>query len=170
MSSTTDKVRPATEKQFALLRTLVVEREMDLALAIHVDSARSSAVAGTLTSREASTLIDALLDAPKKAAPAPAEDPEAGVYRDGKTYFRVYLGQQSGRMLAKRILFVTATDVEYVPAGLAARVLTPMALRLSLEEVGELGVATGSCLVCGRRLDDPESVDRGIGPVCASRY
>ena len=162
--------RPATEKQFSFLRNLIAERAMDKDLAQWVNDSRTRATTGMMTSLEASKLIDALLDAPKKVVIVEAEEPEAGVYRDGKTYFRVYLGQQSGKMLAKRILFVTSTDVEYVSAGLAARVLSPMAARLSLEEVGKLGVATGSCLVCGRRLDDPESVDRGIGPVCASRY
>lgn len=32
------------------------------------------------------------------------------------------------------------------------------------------GQRFGSCAVCGRELSDKDSVDRGIGPVCAERY
>jgi hypothetical protein len=31
------------------------------------------------------------------------------------------------------------------------------------------GIETGVCGMCGRRLDDPDSVARGIGPVCLKR-
>lgn len=32
------------------------------------------------------------------------------------------------------------------------------------------GHATGNCAICSRPLSDPESVTRGIGPVCAKRF
>ncbi len=32
------------------------------------------------------------------------------------------------------------------------------------------GRATGSCACCGRELTDPESVSRGIGPICAGKF
>ena len=32
------------------------------------------------------------------------------------------------------------------------------------------GRRTGRCACCGRLLTDPESIDRGIGPVCATRW
>jgi len=32
------------------------------------------------------------------------------------------------------------------------------------------GQKFGSCAVCGRELTDSDSVDRGIGPICASKY
>ena len=32
------------------------------------------------------------------------------------------------------------------------------------------GQRFGSCAVCGRELTDSDSVDRGIGPICASKY
>lgn len=34
----------------------------------------------------------------------------------------------------------------------------------------EHGRLTGNCAICGRALTDPESVARGIGPVCAERF
>jgi hypothetical protein len=60
--------------------------------------------------------------------------------------------------------------VGYHYLGAAARHLPTTARRLSLAEVGAMGKTFDHCLTCGRRLDDPESVDRGIGPVCAKKY
>lgn len=34
---------------------------------------------------------------------------------------------------------------------------------------GDMNVSHGTCAVCGRRLTDPESVRRGMGPVCYRR-
>lgn len=35
--------------------------------------------------------------------------------------------------------------------------------------LADIGRATGVCCVCSARLDDPVSVERGIGPVCESK-
>ena len=32
------------------------------------------------------------------------------------------------------------------------------------------GKRTGICACCGRELTDPESIERGIGPICAEKY
>lgn len=32
------------------------------------------------------------------------------------------------------------------------------------------GLRTGNCAICNRELTDPESVERGIGPICAGRF
>ena len=34
----------------------------------------------------------------------------------------------------------------------------------------KFGRETGACSVCGRTLTDPESVQRGIGPICAQKF
>lgn len=178
---------PASEKQIAFLRRLTSERDTS-GIAEMLEEARRSAVEGTFDKRSASSLIDALLDCPKAASAETASlpEPEAGIYENGGTLYRVYRGQRSGRMLVSRIDYDTAlvpggeeSDGEPVPSvenvsydylGLAARNLPATAARLSLEQVGGLGKAFDHCLICGRRLDDPDSVDRGIGPVCASKY
>lgn len=41
---------------------------------------------------------------------------------------------------------------------------------LTLEEAAEFGRLYGACMVCGRTLTDPESIERGIGPICAGRF
>jgi hypothetical protein len=162
---------PASQKQFDFIKRLVGEKALDAITEAVVVRYRAKAVEGTLTSREASSLIDALLTLPRKATEeASTTEREAGVYEDTDgRLFRVYLGQQSGKMLVKEII-VDEDGVGYHYLGAAARHLPSTARRLSLAEVGAMGKTFDHCLTCGRRLDDPESVDRGIGPVCAKKY
>lgn len=158
-----------TARQYGFLRALIAEKQLDDAANALVEEARADAVAGTLTRERASEIISLLSKLPKKSEAAA----ESGVYViDGEYHVRVYLGQQSGKMLAKRIVIGPDNEVSYDYVGAASSVFRSAysVERLSLEEVGRLGIATGQCLVCGRRLDDPESVDRGIGPVCAEKY
>lgn len=54
----------------------------------------------------------------------------------------------------------TAVDKEALQAAAA----DPVAAAV------EYGRATGSCSCCGRELTDPQSVARGIGPVCADNF
>lgn len=127
------------------------------------------------TPKSASAVIDFLLTLPRKQAEE-AAPVEAGVYTDGDKFVRVYFGQQSGQMLAKEIHLhsdgpeAEAQYVEYAYLGRAANVITSDYRRMTLEEVGSLGKRFDHCLLCGRRLDDPESVDRGVGPICARKY
>lgn len=159
---------PATDKQRQFIETLLATKSLEGTVYDGWIPDWSRA-----TKKTASAVIDALLDLPAIPAHTGSGHPsdlQAGVYTYAiDQYARVYRSQQSGRMLAKRIHMEDGT-VSYEYLGLAARVLGRDAVRLPLEEVGALGIATSTCLVCGRRLDDPESVDRGIGPVCAANY
>lgn len=171
MSATT---YPASAKQISFIKSLIDDRELDADNQMAVDLCRELAVEGTFTSKQASKLIDRLLAAPKKADERSRID--AGIYavEDSEgvhMIVRVYLGQQSGQMLAKQV-HLTVGDATYDYLGMASKVFGQATTwtRLELSEVGALGITTGHCLICGRRLDDPESVDRGIGPVCAENY
>lgn len=181
--TTMQQFHPASDKQRSFVEKLLAEK----------DTAGTAYEGWTpdwdrATTRSASQVIDYLLTLPKRTTrslldPSNGQgradttiDIEAGVYTiHGDEYVRVYLGQQSGRLLVKRINMEQdggEWTVSYEYLGRADRILTPAAtpVRLSLEEVGSLGITTNHCLICGRRLDDPESVDRGVGPVCAGRY
>lgn len=126
-----------------------------------------------LSMATASAWIDALKYLPKKARTQRQSGPEpkAGMYRTpGGEILRVYLGQQSGKMLVK--MLVPEGDgwtYDYVGAanGKASRYMRD-AEPLPLEEAKKFGRMTGTCCVCARRLDVPESVEAGIGPVCAA--
>jgi len=41
--------------------------------------------------------------------------------------------------------------------------------RMSLEEAKEFGALYGTCCVCGRTLTNEDSIEAGIGPVCAGK-
>jgi hypothetical protein len=160
----------ATPKQIEFINSLKTSRDLeDFATALALDLSRQLWKRGEFTKEAASATIDALKAAPRKTAEPERPEPEAGVYRDGDRLFRVYLGQNSGKMLVQEIKGDTGT-IDYTYLGLAVKHLPASATRLGLEEVGALGKTFDHCLVCGRRLDVPESVDRGIGPVCAAKY
>lgn len=42
--------------------------------------------------------------------------------------------------------------------------------KVDLEEAKEFGRAFGCCMVCGATLTNPDSIEAGIGPVCAGRF
>lgn len=134
-----------------------------------------------LDRKDVSGLIDRLMKAPKVSSSATkkpyGQALEVGVYKtlDG-VLLRVYKGQQSGMNLVKKVIpSGSGYDYEYV--GSAHRVKKGESnlglaeiLPLTKEEAANWGHLTGSCIVCGKRLDDPESVDRGIGPVCFKKF
>jgi hypothetical protein len=152
--------RVATDKQQAFIAKLLAEKDLSGTAyqGWTPDWSRSTPQTATL-------VITTLLKLPKNVA----SDPVAGVYEAGDDLVRVYLGQKTNRMLATKVVFVDGrVDYEYL--GLARNKVPAGARRLSLDEVGALGKSWDHCLMCGRRLDVPESVDRGIGPVCAAKY
>lgn len=136
--------------------------------------------------RQVSKLIEGLKDAPKRSDPIDAfhgQGPSVGMYiaDDGtlRRPIRVYLGQKSGRNLVKIIENTGGGDglqykYRYIGSALmVAQGRTSLGKvkleRMSKEDAMEWGKLTGTCIVCGRRLDVPESVERGIGPVCANK-
>lgn len=71
----------------------------------------------------------------------------------------------AGRLYAK-LLNQDTWKFDYV-AGLVTK-LDPKD-RLTLAQAEELGKTWHHCGCCGRELTNPESIDRGIGPICASK-
>lgn len=158
--------RPASEKQVALITKLAAERDWN-PNGHRGDNPSADTISDVLAgivveSRDASAAIDFLFGCAKAPVSLATRD-DAGVWvaADG-TLFRVYLGQQSGRMLMKKVV---GHDLEYVGQARLEGLR-----RATAEEVGTWGKVTGTCLHCERRLDDPVSVDRGIGPVCWAKY
>lgn len=87
----------------------------------------------------------------------------AGMYVLDGTPVRVQKSRESDRVYAKALV-----DGEFVyQAGLVARVTADM--RMTQEQAAAYGRETGICACCGRELTLPESVARGVGPICYSR-
>lgn len=179
---------PATPRQIEYVKDLIDGSSMD-------DEAKADAHAwvdgGNLTKRNASEAIERLKtkqvrhSSGRVSGPATRTDyePESGMYRlPNGDVVRVYFGQQSGKQLAKKLVdtgvpypkdeegkAAEGTIHEWEYLGKAGRFVSPETPKLSLEEAKEYGRMSGTCCRCGRRLDVPESVEAGIGPVCGGK-
>ncbi|WP_156150390.1 DUF6011 domain-containing protein [Gordonia sihwensis] len=162
--------RPATDRQRNYLRSLL-ERTGDDTTVADTD---------TLTCAAASALIDELLPRAKaaKVTPPPVDvDPDltpAGRYRI------VYVGAEmtvkvdrptTGRWAGW--VFVKEIDADGEERRLSRAdskgVLAVIAATGAKAASSAYGRFTGVCGVCGRTLTNPDSIESGIGPICASR-
>lgn len=161
--------RPATERQIAFIKTLVSERTLAPEDQPTLDKARSLAVAGALTTRQASALIDLLQQAPhrEQAAVAPAEPAPEGMHEVDGTVYKVQVSRD-GRPYAK----VLAQDEDgawhFEYAAGAVRRLSE-STRMPAESAARFGALYGVCCACGRALSDETSIHYGYGPICADR-
>lgn len=89
-----------------------------------------------------------------------------GVFRLGDDFFQVKRAVHgSGRLYANR--FNPATrSWEYAPGAMRRLAEED---RLSIEEAGKFGKLYGECINCHRTLTKQESIDAGIGPICAGK-
>jgi hypothetical protein len=128
----------------------------------------------TLSFAEVKYIIDTLKDAPfrgRKVVVAPSalvvtpkEEMTEGMYiRDGVIY-KVQMGSK-GYLYA--LVLSGAGKFEFVKG--AIRRITP-ADRMTLEEAKAYGKETHRCCVCGIELTNPDSIEAGIGPICAGKF
>ena len=93
------------------------------------------------------------------------EDVSEGIWRnDDEQLIEVAL-TRNGQLVGKLIDEETGKR-EY----LGKRGLGGLTRKLTLEEAQEWGRRTGVCCSCGRELTDPDSISRGLGPICARRF
>lgn len=142
-------ITSASIKQVSFINTLLSERVY----------AGEEINFGTLSSREASDLISLLLKSPRH------DSVDVGMYQtpDGEIY-RVQPSRETGNLYAKHMLVGGGFEYE---RGAISR-LRP-ADKMTLAQAKAWGMATGVCCVCGAFLTDQNSVDEGIGPVCAKK-
>ena len=144
-----------------------------------------------MTRREASAAIDQAMDNNKQlrtelatlgADVRPVRERRTafvstGMYRVGERIFKVLPSRESERHYAKELVGFHWEDGRPVGEGSALKfqyAKGAMALigeehRMSDEEAREFGRLTGACVVCGKLLTDPKSIEAGIGPVCAGK-
>lgn len=179
MSTITITRNPATERQVAYLVSLL-ERQNERIMAIDPDNGPEFALANSewildihegrtvLSKSDASKAIDKvktfLTDNPLRQAPVVEAAPTLGYYlRDGAMY-RIVNNRAGTRQYAK-VLVVDGNHGRWEYAAGAMRLLTP-AYALTPEQAAEFGHQNGICGICGAELTDPQSVARGVGPVC----
>lgn len=152
----------------------------------HAHVARIRSNADALTKREASAAIseaiknNALLTEELKGLGAleepvrrPAREQHefvtTGMYQLNGRIFKVLPSRNSDRHYAKELTGESATGYTFVYAKGAMSILTAEH-KMTAEQAAEFGKLTGSCCCCGKLLTDPESVAKGIGPVCEKKY
>ncbi|MEQ4716074.1 DUF6011 domain-containing protein [Nonomuraea sp. B19D2] len=150
----------ATEPQKNLIRLLATERGLDL----------QTIEAGfeDMTKAIASDFIKFLKGITATSPAQRVQIVEAGFYKLDKKYFEVR-ESKAGRLYAVEIFKNKYGKVvaEFAPG--VVRLLKPENL-LTLDEAKAFGKETGSCCICRRELTKQDSIDAGIGPVCAARF
>jgi hypothetical protein len=170
MTTTTS---PATAKQVAFVQALVqrvygADNAPEHFLVLEETGALDS-------TKSASKVIDGLLAlakaAPKAAAPAPKASPSTvatGFYALDGNIYRVVPARHGSHNYAK-VLVPTGSGARWEYAKGAMSRLAGLA-PMTAAEAAAYGKSHGYCMVCGKLLTDPESIARGIGPVCAKGF
>lgn len=89
-----------------------------------------------------------------KPAKATGKHPGSLYVTEGETYL--------GRVAGGKFLRMDCCSQETADK-VAALIADPMAA------IKATGQEVGSCAICGLELTDPESLERGVGPICAER-
>ena len=149
----------ATESQISYAQSLLASRVIPADFLVTGDLT-------ALSKREASALIDSLRALPyaprAPRAGAPASDLVEGIYFANNEVYKVKRSR-AGRHYAEKLV---GSSWSYDPTHV--RGLT-LANRITPEQASEFGIRTGVCAICGIPLTNLDSLERGIGPVCARR-
>ena len=169
--------RPVTEPQVRFLQDLCAKRLVPSDISDFAANLKVGLPLGVKTS----DMIDRAKACgwkPKAVAPCPADKvsvlAEKGYYRlmgaDG-TYeiFNVCASRQNPARTIAKVLKKDGNrgHWNYI-SGMVYKLRAEN--RISLSEAAAFGHLNGFCLVCGRTLVDPKSVQNGIGPVCAKKF
>ena len=174
---------PATGNQMSLIFKLMGERQcnkLEPEQALYL--ARLTEGAFTITQNAASKIIDALFELPKKKPALHFNvELEAGMYKHGDVIYKVQKAVHgSGNMYAKKLCYFDPDGHEAKVAGDggswqfvyqqgAINTLSPED-KMSLEDAKEFGRIYGVCIRCGATLTDEDSIEAGIGPICATKF
>lgn len=165
MTNTTAK--PATDKQLALIRTLLVERNVTV---VTEEQLLRLSVLG------AKRTIEKLLAMPKvaQAKKSFAQHPEltVGVYMIDGYVCKVKPSQTTGRLYVSVLQdAVPGEKATFRAKGyqwLMSK-LTPEH-KITPEQAKAYGDVMNHCCCCGKLLTVDLSVERGVGPVCWDKY
>lgn len=99
---------------------------------------------------------------PKSRTPGDVNMTDGGTYGSNKWYGRI---TQKGELRAGETMRRMPADEKKALWDLLCRLRDGEAEKV----FSEYGHEFGSCCMCGRELTNAESIERGIGPVCAGR-
>jgi hypothetical protein len=79
----------------------------------------------------------------------------------------------SGRLYTKELIQAQGAGdwyFEMLRGGIAQLRRSPDARKMTIEEAMQFGKLYGVCCRCGRTLTDENSIENGIGPICAGKF
>jgi hypothetical protein len=161
-----DNTQPSI-KQVNLLHSLLNERSFDLDAWLTAEGIDSL---GELTGGRggtASKLITALFAATRKDGQDTTKrsfTPEEGFYRKGQDIVRVRISKGGNWYAQLGVKVVGRKSLRWDYLG--HRINLADAERMSEAEAGRF---YGYCMLCGALLEDPDSIERGVGPVCVKK-
>lgn len=158
----------ATEKQIGYINSLKERVEHTVEVQTALATARELWSLQAFDKQAASIVIETLKSAPTFEV-RKVEDAPEGMHKFGGVIFKVQRSPESGRLYAKALVEdgQGGWRFDYTPG--AIKNLSAETL-LSLEEAKAFGALYGTCCVCGRMLTNENSIEAGIGPVCAGRF
>ncbi len=121
-----------------------------------------------MNKREIGDFIGEMKERPQSASRLPTSRiyVEEGMYlMDGKVYKVQRAVHGSGHLYAK--VFNSGIGKFQVSQGAITRLRAEH--KMSREDAAKYGHLYGVCMVCGRTLTDEESIEAGIGPICANK-
>ena len=156
--------KPPSEKQVALIERLCAERDLNV-----IEFAQSNGIDPTkLTGGRtgtASQLIGKLFEIGRGLDGTTRKDPEAGIYLVADEIIVRIVISKSGNWYAQQAMKRPGRTT-FTWDYLGKRVDMRGAKKLTDAEAGQF---FGYCMRCNAELTDPESIARGIGPVCAKK-
>lgn len=176
MSKNTLASTTATDRQVSYLNSLLKQVPGNVLDSLDL---RDQATLADLNKRpldkwDASRLINSLKNIAAQQPKPKREQAQPGYYVTEDGTFVVVVTNRAGTATYAKQLIVAKTATgrskarwQYTPGlGFTVAASRPM----TLTEATKFGHLHGVCLVCCRTLTDPESVKRGIGPVCATKF
>lgn len=164
---TTTTTRPASDKQIDLVNNLFSEK-----LVSDEAQARISTefAAWSDDVKVASSLITFLFTLPRKGGDKPRTprfDPEPGVYLMDNFIYRVRISR-TGNWYAEKC------EKPLADSGRKSLSWDYVGKRVNLRDAllvddAQAGKFLGYCIRCGAELTDPDSIARGMGPICANK-
>lgn len=163
---TTATALPTTDKQRSLIEKLLAEKDVPAGMEIPPERTK------------ASKMINWLLSQPKKTAPV-TQGVTPGMYVAPNGEIVKVMPNKAKTQLYARVMVsisgerlttggeIVKWEWAYAP-GLVARIRPEW--KMDAETAHGLGIQSGRCLWCGRKLKDATSVALAMGPVCRSYF
>lgn len=153
----TSKPKPSSkpsEAQMAFIASLLKQKGVERDLS-KLDKATASALIGELKAL------------PNTTVSRPAAKLEPGMYMKDGTVYEVAISGKGYPYAKELVISDGRSSFEYAPG--AVKNLTASD-KLTLEQAEAFGKEHTVCCMCARELTNPDSIERGIGPVCAAKF